>query len=54
MSRSASDSKDFVLSFRVNERERKLLLEASAKTGVPLSTLLRQSISTIIKEMQSG
>jgi len=54
MNRYARGRKTFVLSVRVNETERKQLQEASAKTGRDVSTLLRQSINAMIKEMQAG
>ncbi|MBW2660353.1 MAG: hypothetical protein JRC87_12330 [Deltaproteobacteria bacterium] len=53
MSRSAGGTKKFVLSFRVNEIERKQLQEASEKMGRNVSTLLRQSLNTVIKEVQT-
>jgi len=53
MSRYASQPKTFVLSFRVNKLERKQLQEASEKTGRDVSTLLRQSLKTVIKEAQA-
>lgn len=53
MSRYARDPKTFVLSVRVNEIERKQLQEAAKKTGRDVSTLLRQSLNAMIKEMQT-
>ena len=53
MSRYASKPKTFFLSFRVNKLERELLQEASEKTGRDVSTLLRQSLKTVIKEVQA-
>lgn len=54
MSRNASEPKKFVLSVRVNEKERKQLQEASEKTGRDVSTLLRLSLNTVIKDLQSN
>lgn len=53
MSRFARDPKKFVLSVRVNEVEKKLLQEAAEKTGRDVSTLLRLSLNTMIKELQT-
>jgi hypothetical protein len=53
MSRYARDPKKFVLSVRVNELERQQLQEASEKTGRDVSTLLRQSLNSVIKTVQA-
>ena len=53
MSHYAGEPKTFVLSFRVNKLEREQLQEASEKTGRDVSTLLRQSLKTVIKEVQA-
>jgi len=54
MRKALKNRKNYVLSFRVNEGEWKQLQDTSKKTGRNVSTLLRQSLSTVIKEAHSG
>jgi len=53
MSRYAERPKKFVLSFRVNEGEWNQLQDASKKTGQDVSSILRQSLHSVIKETQA-
>jgi predicted DNA-binding protein len=46
--------KNYVLSFRVNEGEWRELQDVSRNTGRNVSTLLRQSLTAVIKEAQPG
>jgi Ribbon-helix-helix domain len=50
MGRIAENPKTHVLSFRVNGTEWKLLQKASRKTGVDVSTLLRQGLIKVLKD----
>jgi Ribbon-helix-helix domain len=49
MGRIAENPKKHVLSFRVDVKEWKLLQKASRKTGVDVSTLLRQYLKEVLK-----
>ena len=47
-SRIEKNTKKHVLSFRVDESEWTLLKKTSSKTGVDISTLLRQSLKEVL------
>jgi len=47
-SRNKKNSKKHVLSFRVDESEWTLLQKATSRTGVDISTLLRQSLKEVL------
>jgi len=51
--RCVAGPKKYVLSFRVNEGEWNLLQNASKKLGQDVSTLLRQSLNSVIKKTQA-
>ena len=47
-SRTKKNTKKHVLSFRVDESEWSLLKKATSRTGVDISTLLRQSLKDVL------
>lgn len=51
MPRTADHPKSHVLSFRVNATEWQLLVALSRKTGLDVSTLLRQTLNQALKEL---
>jgi hypothetical protein len=48
LDRTKKNTKKHVLSFRVDESEWTLLKKTSRKTGVDISTLLRQSLKEVL------
>jgi len=48
LDRTKKNSKKHVLSFRVDESEWTLLKKATSRTGVDISTLLRQSLKDVL------
>ena len=48
MSRIKKNTKKHVLSFRVDETEWIILKKTSSRTGVDISTLLRQSLKDVL------
>jgi hypothetical protein len=47
-SKTKKDTKKHVLSFRVDESEWTLLKKATSRTGVDISTLLRQTLKEVL------
>jgi hypothetical protein len=47
-SRAKKNTKKHVLSFRVDESEWTLLKKATSRTGVDISTLLRQTLKEVL------
>jgi len=53
-SRIKKNTKKYVLSFRVDETEWIILQKTSRKTGVDISTLLRQSLKAVLGPTPQG
>ncbi len=48
-----NEAKRYVLSFRVNEEEWRLLQDALKKSGRDVSTLLRQSFNAVVRQART-